>query len=270
MGQQTPVTRTNHGEVKVPGLTFYPHNEQRLPEPFVELSLDEWLFMKAHSDSGIPSAMSFEQLFLDYGLGRLMTNPTISWTPMGMIYYVPEPGAVVAPLIFPRRSPLPEEIMEITSIVEGETRYQYTVVAKDNDGLLREFTRDQLVIRSVFNGKGGWDGLSNMWSVVFEWYSDRGIATCHRYCRYEEWLQNLDWCQESEIEPPEPWRASFIPGKGNFVPQYKGRLDEYGFAYRWFRLGCQHKNVKHWSPQMFSQMYCCLDCGYTWGHDSSG
>jgi hypothetical protein len=56
-----------------------------------------------------------------------------------------------------------------------------------------------------------------------------------------------------------------------FIPdakQYHKRQS--GLFVRYFRIGCEHPNLRHTSPRMHEQQYNCPDCGYNASYDSSG
>ena len=110
----------------------------------------------------------------------------------------------------------------------------------------------------------------NFWSVHYEWYDNKGFAIANLYTNRERY----DQCNRDYVDPRDKSKVDFVTGKGIFLNDIllsKGTIlkNNYGIAYRWFRLGCYHRFLET-NPRMFEHVYTCVDCGYVYTTDSSG
>lgn len=103
------------------------------------------------------------------------------------------------------------------------------------------------------------DPTGYLWSCNFYWLLDKGLVECHFYMNYDKYIGNSRYGTN-----PQP---SFNTGKGEFLHEPSG---EYGYAMRYFKMGCSHPNMKENSTAMFYHIYTCPDCGLSYGVDSSG
>lgn len=137
-----------------------------------------------------------------------------------------------------------------------------------NEALLALYT-DDMGAAEMYDTKqcplpGGFKGH---WNVTLHVWRDKVIAVCKWYERYD--AEN---------------RGSVTIGRGVWVPSlpYRdGTQSSYGYFMRFFRIGCDHPNMRELSQEetrkrgrdhrgMFDHYFECPDCGYTRRTDSSG
>ena len=230
------------------GLKWF--DTQRLPEPFEELYRNEfdWLWLKSDSIYGI----YYEQCFLDWGAGPLVRNPQISWHPASRSYY--------------NYDGMECSIEESDGIKYGKIlSHDRTYVQVEVDSYTIQAPVEQVLIKIIYVGSGGWRG--NQWSTHFYWFDRYGLAISDIYCAKRSYENNCELYEEQNYDLP-----TFITGHGDFLADPSGKLfkQQFGFARRFFRIGCKHSNLIHSSANMFEHTTVCKDCGWSETTDSSG
>jgi hypothetical protein len=225
--------------------------EQRLPDPHVEIEYHEFLLRLVAADYGM-IGMSFSQLYLDWGKGPLMANPRFYYKSVG------DHLLMGIPLEFP----VDVFIRQYASFVPAGV----CVSASEANVHPRiawmkgeyKISADTIYVQKKYTGAGGWDGLDNHWNVHYYFFPHYALAAAERYQsrRYE----------------------SDLMGKGNYFPAQWG---DGVFKVRFFRLGCSHPNSREvygkeardlgFNPfDNFDHCYWCPDCGYKRMVNSSG
>lgn len=103
----------------------------------------------------------------------------------------------------------------------------------------------------------------DLWGVHFWFYHDSAYAYAAKYVG----LSKFDHKQKRFVPTaPDIHKGVFILDK----PYAEGQKPDHGYIIRYFRIGCQHKNLKHLAAPMFDQHYQCPDCGFEAHYDSSG
>lgn len=102
--------------------------------------------------------------------------------------------------------------------------------------------------------------MSGLWTMHYYFYPEYAVAVGEQYICAEEWSIGLKKYVPKNID-------RIVGDLGAIVPHDDRR---YANILRFWRIGCQHKNMVHSSPRMFEQVWDCPDCGYHVQHDSSG
>jgi hypothetical protein len=96
--------------------------------------------------------------------------------------------------------------------------------------------------------------IVHLWSVTFRWYSSWGLAIASKYCT------------RTNFET-----RTLCVGLGMFA---SAPNSTYGFAVRFFVVGCEHNYNEVPATGLFSDKfdhkYLCSKCGYTYTVNSSG
>jgi len=223
-------------------------SEQRLPEPFREITQQEhdWLLLRESAICGT----FYEQCFLDWGHGPLMKNPVVSWWPAKLSYY--------------------DLVGHECQIINHGEKHFGIVKQADGDTIhvetdLMHFigSKEDVMMKCVFTGSGGWRG--NQWATRMNWYTRYGLAVANIYCDHKQYLTNVECYEEQDYDHP-----SFITGMGTYLHEFRESMNGYGFALRFFKIGCEHPNMQQSNPRMFEHSYDCPDCGWSEVTDSSG
>lgn len=109
---------------------------------------------------------------------------------------------------------------------------------------------------------------NDLWTVHYYWLPKYGLAVASLYTTYQNWKRKKQ------------------QGKGIFTlddPRLDLRIAKhaFGYAYRFFRLGCTHEKKYEMTSEEASfgynihlermeHAYRCPDCGQQWVNDSSG
>jgi len=111
-------------------------------------------------------------------------------------------------------------------------------------------------------------GVFGGYQIHYYFYPHYALAIADRYMIYREY------------DSPK-----FPAGKGDFLPKKLNKVDKltentYGYARRYFRIGCEHKwkelgqkecrekGIAHWGICWHVEE--CQKCGMRWSYDSSG
>jgi len=163
-------------------------------------------------------------------------------------------------VIFPTRpNSLPEPAIEITleEYLWEKNRINFILMGMGYDQVFLPDLEEHSYMR-------------NFWSVNYEWYPDMGFAIASRHTTWEKYVQ----CKNVFDNSGDKNLIDFVTGRGIFVHDPLTMRSEilsgdYGFAHRWFRIGCHH-NLTEENPRMFEHIYTCKKCGYRYTTDSSG
>jgi hypothetical protein len=247
------------------GLTWY--DDQRLPEPFKEVTLFEATKLLHCGTYGL-EGINFNQLFLDWGDGPRADNPERWETYMDRVYYEPK---INSPVII---KGMEGRLVACRRRREGDKNNWsiYREIDAEVNGEVVTDWAERVKIVQMNYGYGGWEPFQNFWSVHYYFSHLYGVAVAERYCSWGTYKE----C--GVLENRTPFMGEFITGIGHFIPanskvQEFGDRD-YGFAIRFFKLGCEHQwrelskeeaNSKgHSHYGMFCHINECEKCGQTW------
>jgi hypothetical protein len=102
--------------------------------------------------------------------------------------------------------------------------------------------------------------LGGLWTMHYYFYPDYAVAVGERYESAEKWDANQKKYVPKKLADADTFLGAIVPREDR----------RHANILRFWRIGCQHKNMKHSSPRMFDQVWDCPDCGYHVCHDSSG